>query len=80
MKMRKDHFETLKKHVLETLEKYPNAKQEYADAEYSPKRFRWDALHATRINGERSCKWICSNLYYYLNDDHIDTALRRIVK
>jgi hypothetical protein len=35
-------------------------------------RFRWDILHASRFN-------ICS-LYLYMNDTHIDTALKAIMK
>jgi hypothetical protein len=38
----------------------------------SDMRFRWDCLHISRFD-------VCS-LYAYLNDSHIDTALKRIVK
>lgn len=37
-------------------------------------RYRWDLLHAAV-----SSRWICAELYPYANDEHIDTALRRIV-
>lgn len=51
--------------------------QVYADAELTEKRARWDLLWraplAKRIGITRS-------LYEYCNDDHIDTALRNIVK
>lgn len=36
------------------------------------KRYRWDLLHAS--------KFPISRLYSYLNDSHIDRALRTIVK
>jgi hypothetical protein len=39
------------------------------------KRFRWDLLWQTRQS-----KWICDVLYSYLNDTHIDTALKQIMK
>lgn len=39
------------------------------------KRLRWDALYASV-----SSKWICDHLYTYLNDVHIDTALRHIMQ
>lgn len=39
------------------------------------KRLRWDMLYTSV-----SSQWVCDNLYPYLNDDHIDTALRRIFK
>lgn len=35
-------------------------------------RYRWDLLHASRFD---TC-----NLYRYLDDSHIDTALRAIVE
>lgn len=37
-------------------------------------RLRWDA-----ISFAKGDKWICDNLYPYANDDHIDTALRKIM-
>ena len=37
----------------------------------SDERFRWDCLH---ISGFNTCSF-----YAYLNDSHIDTALKRIV-
>lgn len=39
------------------------------------KRFRWDLSRAAGITSV----WMCDVLYPYMNDDHIDTALRRIV-
>jgi hypothetical protein len=39
------------------------------------KRLRWDVLYLSGLS-----KWICDNLYSYLNDEHIDTALRAIMK
>lgn len=38
------------------------------------KRARWDLTYKAGLS-----KWICDNLYPYLNDSHIDTALCRIV-
>lgn len=38
-------------------------------------RQRWDALYAAGLS-----RWICDNLYSYMNDTHIDTALRSLSK
>jgi hypothetical protein len=38
------------------------------------KRLRWDLLYATVPSA-----WICDNLYSYLNDTHIDTAIKSII-
>ena len=39
------------------------------------KRVRWDYLWAAKISS-----WLVDNLYSYLNDDHIDTALKAIMR
>lgn len=38
------------------------------------KRHRWDALYASGANE------VLSDIYRYANDEHIDTALRAIVR
>ncbi len=37
-------------------------------------RLRWDLLYIAV-----PVRWICDNLYPYLDDSHIDTALRAIM-
>jgi hypothetical protein len=47
------------------------------------KRYRWDLFwYAQRVANPfgPSTKWVCDVIYPYANDDHIDTALRSIVK
>jgi len=39
------------------------------------KRFRWDMLYLTELR-----EWICETLYQYLDDTHIDTALKAVMK
>jgi hypothetical protein len=39
------------------------------------KRVRWDTLYSV-IKSD----WVCDYLYPYLDDSHIDTALKSIVK
>jgi len=41
------------------------------------KQYRWDCLYA--VPYEQRAK-LFSDFYRYLNDDHIDTALRAIIK
>lgn len=36
-------------------------------------RYRWDLLWAAVPS-----RWVCDNVYPYANNDHLDTALRRI--
>lgn len=42
-------------------------------------RFNWDMFRRAKVAGDTT-KWVCDVLYKYLNDDHIDSALRRAVR
>lgn len=39
------------------------------------KRLRWDLSYDAGLT-----PWICENIYSYADDDHIDTALRSIMR
>ncbi len=41
------------------------------------KRFRWDLFN---IAGKPALDLCCNTLYKYMNDDHLDSALKQIVK
>ena len=72
MKIQASHYEHLAAAVapLDTAERRAG----YVAAGLSDKRYHWDLTYAASLT-----PWICSTLYPYLNDDHIDTALRRII-
>lgn len=72
MKIQASHYEHLAAAVtpLDT----PERRAAYVAAGASSTRYRWDLTYAASLT-----PWICSTLYPYLNDDHIDTALRRII-
>ncbi len=87
MKIKPEHYatvklsiETLIKSFVEThgsqaLDRYAlRLKDSKAQVRDMQKRFRWDLLY-TAV----SSNWICDNLYSYMDDSHIDTALRSIV-
>jgi len=48
---------------------------EYQAAGLSAKRYRWDCVWAIPSDARNS--WF-NKVYQYANDDHIDTALRKI--
>lgn len=73
MKMRPEHLDTLRD-IIAPLDT-PERRADYVKQGLSSKRYRWDLLYAARVSN-----WICSTLYPYLNDSHIDTALRSIVQ
>ncbi len=78
MKITPDHFRTLSHAIYrarqgaETLDEYVNQHG------LSAKRWRWDLLWRAKRVGYLPERFVEDNLYSYANDDHIDTALRRI--
>lgn len=81
MKIKPEHLAWLKAGIepLDTAERrnlylegrFPNADK----VRELNKRYRWDLLHAAGLTG-----WLCDTLYRYAHDDHVDSALRSIVK
>lgn len=72
MKMRPEHFAEIKA-VIAPLDT-PERRESSVKRGISDMSYRWGLTYAAGLT-----PWICDNLYPYLNDDHIDTALRRIV-
>ncbi len=75
MKMTKEHFEFIEKRVKKVIKENPNYYKMYKESGLSDMRYRWDMLHMAGC-----LTFTCQTLYKYLNDDHIDTALRKITK
>ena len=82
MKMTKAHFDTLQVLIAGLLEQHPDTPIHYSNGNFPRadktkdlnKRYRWDLFyHATRF--ERGYR----DELTYLQDSHIDTALRNIV-
>lgn len=76
MKIKTEDYNAIKEKIVATVSAWPKPLREYAE-EYratgrSDKRFRWDVAHVSKID-------ICA-LYHYMNDRHIDTALKRIIQ
>lgn len=81
MKIKPEHLATMASAIqpLDT----PERRQIYLEGRFPNaskvtdlnKRYRWDLLHAAGLTD-----WLCKMVYPYAHDDHIDTALRSIVK
>jgi len=71
MKITKEDFMELNKTICKTLNQYPDLRNAYKQLGYTDERLRWDVLHLSRYDTNK--------LYIYLNDSHIDTALRNIM-
>lgn len=52
----------------------------YKAGNFTPKRLRWDLLWAARLPIGDGAGMSGLPLYAYMNDDHIDTALRSTMK
>ena len=77
-KMSPEHFEILRRASLGWLERHPL--RHYVALGLSDERHRWDMFHHANacILPPNPC--LVTALYAYLNDSHIDTALRYIVR
>lgn len=73
MKMKTEHYSQLKA-MVESSRQFDNL-MEYTSNGLSNMRYRWDCVWSIDSNIRRP---LFDELYKYLNDDHIDTALRRI--
>ena len=78
MKLKREHYDHIKAAVSRLFHEVDlrrDAIVRQGRAKDVEKRLRWDLLFAT----PGMSRWICDNIYPYANDDHIDTALRRIM-
>jgi len=74
MKMKQEHYDKINEAIKEVLANNPTVSVEsYAKAGLSPMRFRWDCLWYSKVLNTMG-----DNALAYLNDSHIDTALRFI--
>lgn len=73
MKIKPEHLQTLVDNIthFDTNE----LRCQYRAQGLSDKRYRWDLAYMSN-----STRFICDVLYVYMDDTHIDTALRKIVK
>ena len=81
MKMKKEHFDHMRSEIERVLNRYPDLVRGYEQGLFPGA----DKVHdlQTRFNhdlafGAGLSKFICDNLYPYLEDSHIKTALNKI--
>lgn len=78
LKIKIHHLDKLTNSLLDNIpftvyEKYLNKVKKSGKYNNLLKRVRWDFLY-----NYVGSQWVCDNLYPYLNDDNIDSALRLI--
>jgi len=76
MKMKLEDYQKLQEAIIQGYLRLPKhirplmSKEHYISMELSEMRWRWDLLHISGYN--------VIPMYSYLNDNHIDTALKNI--
>lgn len=81
MKMTDDDYQKLRDALTVYLALYKTAMPDYEKAGLTPKRFRWDCLWKSGLRaGDGVGIKTTWNVYAYLSDAHIDTALRQAMK
>lgn len=79
MKIAKSDYAVMREKMFDVLQELPTAAYEYNENKH--RWFRWDVLWATGLKiGDGVGMPGDLNLYAYANDDHIDTALKRIMR
>lgn len=81
MKIKAEHLEHLRIEIQKVLDRYPNIVNEYETGQFArsnkvkdlQKRFCFDLSFGAGLN-----QFICNELYPYMNDDHLYTALKRV--
>lgn len=81
MKIKPDDYEKLRDAVRKVLSAHPHLAASYETVNLSFKRFVWDVLLLTGLRiGDGAGAPGGLNLYAYMNDEHIETALKVAVK
>ena len=81
MKIKPEHFQHLKTEINVILSKYDRLVEEYETGQFPrsekvkdlQRRFCFDVLFGAGLS-----RWVSDNLYPYMNDDHLYTALKAI--
>lgn len=72
MKMTTEHYADVRLAMRRILDANPTIREQAAEKGFTERRLAWDLFHATRYNTRE--------LYAYLNDANIETALIKILR
>lgn len=80
MKIKTEHYQFMKDAIAglhpDTVAYLKQRAAEDSRVKDKAKLLRWDLLYIS----EAGSRWICDNIYPYADDNHIDTALRKIMR
>lgn len=85
LKLKKDHYDLIKNDIQNYFETTGSTitemRSKYIKTKLSEKKLRWDLMRlVTSLRRDSSNSGMFDPLYEYLNDRHIDTALKRIIR
>ena len=72
MKITRVDYERLKLSILDVLTIHPQCIPVMHQKKYNDNRIRWEIFHHCDIT-------VKNDLYHYLNDENIETALKRLI-
>ncbi len=79
MKITNAHYAYMKGEIEKFSSAYVDARRaaivKEVKAQDIEKRLRWDLCYAANLSA-----WFSARIYTYANDDHIDTALKKIMR
>ena len=78
MKIQAEHYNFMREKILPFKPQITQFRQRIVNegkARDVEKRLRWDLAYLADLTW-----WLCENVYTYAHDEHIDTALRSIMK
>ena len=78
MKIKTEHYNFMREKMSVFKTQIPQLRQRIINenkAKDAEKRLRWDLAYLANLTW-----WLCENVYTYARDEHIDTALRAIMK
>lgn len=78
MKIRKNHLYAIQTAIEAVKPQILQAIPSYKEAGFSMTRLMWDAFRLANVGGNGTDRWICDELYPYMDDTHLDTALKRV--
>lgn len=81
LKMKPEHYQQMRDALTTIVVKLRAWAPVYQHSKLSPKRFRWDALNETGLRAGDSIGMKTGwPVYDYLDDTHIDSALRAVMR
>lgn len=74
MRIKKEHYDQIRSNIMSLDKDAVLRHKGLLLGKDRNRRFYWDLLYASTKSA-----WVCDNVYPYADDNHLETALRKIV-